>query len=242
MSSLLSCLGFLGGLCGMACKRSRPLTAFKCPPNPKFVQNRFSGSNQGDPNLSKIRPNIEKKDCFRTYSSIFGEFWGPSVANLKINRWRKFWTNLGFRAFLNAVSDRSFRKEWQKDHPHAHDKLKPKKLAKDSRRDLLLYAVYYTLILSKANSGHEQGEDRPSPSSHELFRRKTLFSDLVAQHCDLSYRAIGYSYTYRIYVSQGIAGHPVLYPPKGGVSHNYVDVLKARGGGGYRRSRLLSPL
>ena len=38
-------------------------------------------------------------------------------------------------------------------------------------------------------------------------------------------------------VSQGIA----LYPLFGGVSHNHVDVLKACGGG-YRKSRLLSPL
>ena len=55
---------------------------------------------------------------------------------------------------------------------------------------------------------------------------------LVAQHCDPPpYRAIGYSYTYRIYVFQGIAGCRAI-PPQGGVSHNYVDVLQARGGGG----------
>ena len=37
-------------------------------------------------------------------------------------------------------------------------------------------------------------------------------NDLVAQHCDPPYRALGHSYTYRIYVFQGIAG----YIPKGG--------------------------
>ena len=50
----------------------------------------------------------------------------------------------------------------------------------------------------------------------------------MTQHCDPPYRAIGYSYTYRIYVfyvSQGIA----LFPPLLGVSQNYV---KGRGGEG----------
>ena len=56
------------------------------------------------------------------------------------------------------------------------------------------------------------------------------FAALVAQHCDPPYRTIGYSYTYRIYVFQGIAGI-ALYPPLGRVSHNNVDVWKARGGG-----------
>ena len=52
------------------------------------------------------------------------------------------------------------------------------------------------------------------------------FSNLVTQHCDPPYRAIGHSYTYCIYiflVSQSIA----LYPPSLGVSQNNVE-----GGGG----------
>ena len=60
-------------------------------------------------------------------------------------------------------------------------------------------------------------------------KRQPSYVILVAQHCDPPYRAIGYSYTYRIYVfrvSQGIA----LYPPLWGVSRNYADVLKAHGG------------
>ena len=40
---------------------------------------------------------------------------------------------------------------------------------------------------------------------------------LVAQHCDSPYRAMGYSYTYRIYILQGIAGYRAIPPPpKGG--------------------------
>ena len=35
-------------------------------------------------------------------------------------------------------------------------------------------------------------------------------SGLVAQHCDPPYRAIGYSYAYRIHVFQGIAGYRTI--------------------------------
>ena len=34
----------------------------------------------------------------------------------------------------------------------------------------------------------------------------------MVQHCDPPYRAIGYSYTYRIYVFQGIAGYRANTP------------------------------
>ena len=37
--------------------------------------------------------------------------------------------------------------------------------------------------------------------------------DLVVQHCDRPYRAIGYSYTYRIYIFQCIAGYRAIPPP-----------------------------
>ena len=67
------------------------------------------------------------------------------------------------------------------------------------------------------------------------FVALSVLSFLVTQHCDPPYRAIGYSYTYRIYVFQGIAGYRAI-PPfwgwGGGVLRDYpVDVLKARGGG-----------
>ena len=48
----------------------------------------------------------------------------------------------------------------------------------------------------------------------------------MVQHCDPPYRAIGFSYTYRIYVFQCIAGYRAI-PPLLGVSQNYVE----RGGG-----------
>ena len=57
-------------------------------------------------------------------------------------------------------------------------------------------------------------------------------NDLVAQHCDPPYCAIGYSYTYRIYVFQGIAGYRAILWGGGEVSHNYADVFESTWGGG----------
>ena len=77
--------------------------------------------------------------------------------------------------------------------------------------------------------------------SRRNLRFKSSLADgsLVAQHCDPPYRAIGYSYTYRIYVFQDIAGYRAI-PPfffGGGLSRDYVDVLKARGGGGVSQAK-----
>ena len=67
----------------------------------------------------------------------------------------------------------------------------------------------------------------------ELFEKGPVS---VAQHCDPPYRAIGYSYTYRSYVFQGIAVYRAIPPTI------MLMFWKHVGGGGYRRSRLLSPL
>ena len=55
------------------------------------------------------------------------------------------------------------------------------------------------------------------------------------------YRAIGYSYTYRIYVFQCIAGYRAT-PPFWGVSQNYAEGGGGVWGGGYRSSSLPSAL
>ena len=41
---------------------------------------------------------------------------------------------------------------------------------------------------------------------------------LVTQHCDPPYRAIGQSYTYRIYVFLGIAGYRAIPPSSRGIA------------------------
>ena len=71
--------------------------------------------------------------------------------------------------------------------------------------------------------------------------------NLVVQHCDPPYRAIGYSYTYRIYVFQCIAGYRAIPPPP--FSGHRKIMLRGGGGGvravwggGYRSSSLPSAL
>ena len=54
-----------------------------------------------------------------------------------------------------------------------------------------------------------------------------MIGALVVQHYDPPYRAIGCSYTYRIYVFQAIAGYRAIPPlGGGGVSQNYVELVK----------------
>ena len=54
----------------------------------------------------------------------------------------------------------------------------------------------------------------------------------VAQHCDPPYRAIGYSYTYRIYVFQGIAGSHAISSPKRGYRTMMLMFSRLIGRGG----------
>ena len=66
---------------------SRQLIALQCP-------------SHGNWKFPKILSNNWKTSIFR---QVFDKFQSPWLECWK-NRWRKFWTNLGFRAFLNAVS------------------------------------------------------------------------------------------------------------------------------------------
>ena len=72
-----------------------PLTAFKNAPNPKFVQNLSQRLFLGVP--------VRGTEICKKFAP-------------KNNRWGKFWTNLGFGAFLNAVRRKSAcnRKLWRK--------------------------------------------------------------------------------------------------------------------------------
>ena len=55
---------------------------------------------------------------------------------------------------------------------------------------------------------------------------------LVVQHCDPPYRTKGYSYTYRIYVFQCIAGYRAITPPPfGGYRKIMLKIMLSRGGG-----------
>ena len=72
---------------------------------PKFVPAIvFGGSSQGDWNWSKICPKI-------TVCQILTNFWQiqvPLTEATQNNLWGKFWTNLGFGAFLKAVRGKGF--------------------------------------------------------------------------------------------------------------------------------------
>ena len=90
--------------------RGRRKYGIKTPLCPKFVPAIvFGGSSQGDWNLSKICQNLSEN--YR--SSNFDKFLSnhsPLNGNPKNNRWDKFWTNLGFAAFVNAVRGKGVRK------------------------------------------------------------------------------------------------------------------------------------
>ena len=82
-----------------------PLTAFKNAPNPKFVQNLSQRLFLGVPvRGSKICKRIVKiclkTGIFRQNFDNFFQIFAPLTGTPKNNR---FWTNLGFGAFLNAV-------------------------------------------------------------------------------------------------------------------------------------------
>ena len=81
------------------------------------------------PNLSKVCPSggfwgfqsggLEfvkdfSKFVKRTFSTNFGQIPVPLTGIPENNRWDKFWTNLGFGAFLNAVRGKGVcKKRWQ---------------------------------------------------------------------------------------------------------------------------------
>ena len=69
-----------------------------------------------------------------------------------------------------------------------------------------------------------------SPDSLHIFLFFASPWNLVAQHCDPPYRAIGYSYTYRHVCFSGYRSVLRYTPLLGAVKCDYVDVLKARWG------------
>ena len=98
-----------------------PHSIQKCP-EPQICQKflptiAFRGSNQGDPNLSKISRTIEICPeivvCFFffhfNFSTIFRQIFGPPDWNPKSNRRDNFLTKLGFGALLDEVRGRRVR-------------------------------------------------------------------------------------------------------------------------------------
>ena len=75
---------------------------------PKFVPAIvLGGSSQGGAEIWKKLPKFVR---FQTILTIFSRFQPSLTGTAQNNRWDKFWTNLGFRAFLKAVRGKRVRK------------------------------------------------------------------------------------------------------------------------------------
>ena len=100
-----------------------PLTAFKNARNPEFVQicpsDCFWGFQSGGLKFGKICQNL-KNGNFRTNFDNFFQISVPLTGTPKNNRWDKFWTNLGFRAFLNAVRGKRVRNTHTQEKKHVN--------------------------------------------------------------------------------------------------------------------------
>ena len=77
---------------------------------PKFVPAIvFRGSVPGNWNLSKICRNLSEIMVFQILTNACLTNFRPPDWNPKNDRWDKFWTNLGFSVFLNAVRGKRMR-------------------------------------------------------------------------------------------------------------------------------------
>ena len=78
-------------------------------PNPKFVQNLSQPLFLGVPvRGSKICQNLLENHRFQILTNS-SQILDPLTGPPQNNRWDKFWTNLGFGAFLNDVRGKRFR-------------------------------------------------------------------------------------------------------------------------------------
>ena len=89
-----------------------PLTAFKNVRNPKFVQNLSQRLFWGVPvkltEIWKNLSNLSENYRFSNFDTFF-QISVPLTGTPQNNRWDKFWTNFGFRAFLKAVRGKRVR-------------------------------------------------------------------------------------------------------------------------------------
>ena len=78
---------------------------------PKFVPAIvFWGFQSGGQKFEINCQNLSENDGFSNFDKFF-QIFDPLTGTPKNNRWDKFWTNLGFGAFLNAVRGKRFRKQ-----------------------------------------------------------------------------------------------------------------------------------
>ena len=91
-----------------------PLQPSKTPETPNLSKicpsDCFGGFQSGGLKFGKTCQKFEKNGNFRTNFDKFFQISVPLTGTPQNNRWDKFWTNLGFRAFLKAVRGKRVRK------------------------------------------------------------------------------------------------------------------------------------
>ena len=100
-----------------SCEPFSPLQHSKTPRTPNLSKvcpdDCFSGFQSGGPKFVKNLSNNWKLaisgQIFK-FSANFWQIWVPLIRTPKNNQRDKFWTNLGFGAFLNAVRGKRVRK------------------------------------------------------------------------------------------------------------------------------------
>ena len=100
--------------CFWACEPFSPLQPSKTPETPNLSKicpsDCFGGFQSGGLKFGKIcRQNLSENYLFRTNFDKFFQISVPLTGTPQNNRWDKFWTNLGFRAFLKAVRGKRVR-------------------------------------------------------------------------------------------------------------------------------------
>ena len=95
------------------CEPFSPLQRSKTPETPNLSKicrsDCFWGFQSGGLKFGKICQNLSENYRFSNFDKFF-QISVPRTGTPKNNRCDKFWTNLGFRAFLNAVRGKRVRK------------------------------------------------------------------------------------------------------------------------------------
>ena len=100
----------------LPCEPFFPLHHSKTPETPNLSKicpsDCFWGFQSGGRKFEKICQNLSENCCFSNFDKFF-QIFVPLSGTPQNNRWDKFWTSLGFRAFLNAVRGKRVRKYCQ---------------------------------------------------------------------------------------------------------------------------------
>ena len=101
-----------GGTESKTCEPFPPYSLQKRPKRPNLSKicpcDCFGGFQSGGLKFGKICQNLSENYRFSNFDKFF-QISVPLTGTPQNNRWDKFWTNLGFQAFLKAVGGKSVR-------------------------------------------------------------------------------------------------------------------------------------